>query len=55
MSGDIRNITKPQKYTDKRILDMIKHYLNTVGWKDDERLENIYWYIVTGRKAKEKQ
>ena len=55
MSGDIRNIIKEQKYCDKRILDMIKHYLNNVGWRDDERLNNIYWYIVNGRKAKEKK
>ena len=55
MSGDIRNIIKEQKYCDKRILDMIKHYLNNVGWRDDERLNNIYWYIVNGRKSKEKK
>ncbi len=55
MSGDIRNIIKEQKYCDKRILDMIKYYLNNVGWRDDERLNNIYWHIVNGRKAKEKK
>ena len=55
MSGDIRNITKDQKYGDKRILDMIKYYLNNVGWLQNEHLTNIYQSIVEGRKAKEKK
>ena len=54
MSGDIRNIIKEQKYGDKRILDMIKHYLNNVGWLQNEHLTHIYQSIVEGRKAKEK-
>tara|TARA_Y100001951_G_C11060245_1_gene140421 strand:- start:87 stop:254 length:168 start_codon:yes stop_codon:yes gene_type:complete len=55
MSGDIRNITKEQKYTDKRILDMIKHYLNNVGWLHNEHLSHIFYSIVEGRKAKNKK
>ena len=54
MSGDIRNIIKDQKYGDKRILDMIKHYLHNVGWLDDKHLAHIYSSIVEGRKSKEK-
>ena len=52
MSGDIRNITKPQKYTDKRILDMIKNYFHNIHWRDNPHLSHIYWSIVEGRKAK---
>jgi hypothetical protein len=52
MSGDINNIIKPQKYGDKRILDMIKHYLNTVNWLDNQHLTYIYYSIVDGRKKK---
>jgi len=55
MSGDIRNIIKDQKYGDKRILDMIKYYLNNVGWLHNEHLTYIYQSIVEGRKAKEKK
>ena len=52
MSGDIRNIIKPQKYTDKRILDMIKNYFHNIHWRDNPHLNHIYWSIVEGRKAK---
>ena len=38
----------------QRILDMIKHYLNNVGWLQNEHLTHIYQSIVEGRKAKEK-
>jgi len=55
MSGDIRNITKEQKYGDKRILDMIKYYLNNVGWLQNEHLTNIYQSIVEGKCLKLKK
>jgi hypothetical protein len=54
MSGDINNITKKQRYTDKRILDMIKNYFLHIHWKDNIHLSHIYWSIVQGRKSKEK-
>ncbi len=54
MSGDIRNIIKEQKYCDKRILDVIKNYLWHTDFKNNPHLNHIYWTIVEGRKAKEK-
>ena len=54
MSGDINNITKKQRYTDKRILDMIKNYFHNIHWRDNSHLSHIYWSIVEGRKSKEK-
>ena len=55
MSGDIRNITKKQRYCDKRILDVIKNYFWHIDWKNNSHLSYIYWTIVEGRKAKEKK
>ena len=56
MSGDIRNITKEQRYTDKRILDSIKHYLKMNYHKvvSNADLSMIYSMISEGRKSKEK-